>query len=124
MITLAKFNEVNEQQIFNQVVAHLRKQGVQSINGKGVCAYRGAGGKMCAAGCLIGDDEYTPLMDDNGNGLDWEVGVNRGIFPEEHAELIADLQSVHDSLEINWERGFKRIAEEHNLIYKPPAEDQ
>lgn len=124
MITLAKFNEVSEQQIFNQVVAHLRKQGVQSINDKGVCAYRGAGGKMCAAGCLISDDEYTPLMDDNGDGLDWEVGVIRGIFPEEHAELIKALQSVHDSHEINWERGFKRIAEDRNLQYAATVDKQ
>lgn len=123
MITLAKFNEVSEQQIFNQVVAHLRKQGEQSLNSLGVCAYRGADGKMCAAGCLIGDHEYFPMMDDNGEGLDWGVGVAMGYFPEQHEELIVNLQGVHDAAVHNWERGFKRIAEEHNLQYVAPKEE-
>ena len=47
-ITLKTLAQATEQEVFDQVVQHLREQGVQSQNENG-CAYRGDGGLMWAS---------------------------------------------------------------------------
>ena len=51
------------QEIFDSVLAHLRKQGDASLNASGKCAYRGEGGTACAVGCLIPDELYDPRIE-------------------------------------------------------------
>lgn len=51
--------QLTHQEIYDQVCAHLAKQGRRSmipINGKAICAYRGNGGTKCAVGALIPDE--------------------------------------------------------------------
>lgn len=95
-ITLATLPQATEQEIFDQVVAHLAKQRVGSfMEGKG-CAYRGEGGTMCAAGCLIADDEYSPQMDDLGTPTAWSELAFKGFVPPDHLDFILELQRIHD----------------------------
>lgn len=114
-ITLKTLAQATEQEVFDQVVQHLREQGVQSKNENG-CAYRGDGGLMCAAGCLISDDEYTSYMDKAGDSA-WTQLVSDYIVPDEHATLIRRLQEVHDGNVDAWEAGLEKVALSHNLVY-------
>lgn len=92
---------MNQQEIFDKVATHLIAQGKQSLapdphhEGE-VCAYRGADGTMCAAGCLIPDDEYDPAFE----GMPWGCIADEvpsfANEPFEVHSLIKSLQGVHD----------------------------
>ena len=99
---------MNQQEIFDKVATHLIAQGKQSLGARPVfigdagCAYRGADGTMCAAGCLIPDDEYRPEFET----IPW-VGIAKDVpsfanAPFEVHNLIDSLQLVHDD-ENYWE---------------------
>ena len=99
---------MNQQEIFDKVATHLIAQGKQSMGvgygplGAAGCAYRGDGGTMCAAGCLIPDDEYKPQFE----GIPW-VSIANDVpsfldAPDEDHDLIDSLQLVHDD-ENYWE---------------------
>ena len=85
-----------KQEIFDHVVKHLKNQGGQSVARRETmtheeCAYRGTGGRMCAVGCLIADDEYEPDMEGK--------GVDRIVLPPRlanHIFLLRELQLLHD----------------------------
>lgn len=119
MITLANLHEATEQQIFDQVVAHLRKQGQRSLAGSPQhCVYLNPYGLKCAAGCLIADEEYTPNME----GDPWGNLVSKGKVPRDNQNFIIELQRIHDGTEPPfWEDKFKELAHEYNLEYTPPT---
>lgn len=119
-ITLATLAQATKQQVFDQVVAHLRKQGAKATQGPTTsCAYRNAAGLKCAAGCLIGDDEYDKRMENRG----WPGLVVDGLVPEAHEKLIRDLQWVHDRHYVDrWETKLASVATTHRLQYTPPVE--
>lgn len=119
-ITLKTLAQATEQEVFDQVVQHLREQGVQSRSENG-CAYRGEGGLMCAAGCLIADDEYVASTMDGVADTTWTQLVSDYIVPDEHATLILRLQVVHDGNVDAWEYGLEKAALSHNLVYTPPS---
>lgn len=105
-ITLATLEHATAQQVFDQVAEHLLTQGKRSINtlvewSPGLsgqpCAYRGANGLMCAAGCLIADEEYDICMD-RGGSEGWDSLVTQGYAPGTHRALISSLQDLHDSI--------------------------
>lgn len=87
---------MNNQAIFNQVYAHLLKQGAASKN-HGDCVYRGDDGTSCAVGCLIPDDVYTPELERKSikNELVNKVLLDLG-YTEENLPLLYHLQSAHD----------------------------
>lgn len=126
-ITLANLAEATPQQVFNQVSAHLLKQNKQSktiLNGKGNpgCAYRGDGGVMCAAGCLIADSEYDKSMDTTSpsSGTAWHSLIARGIVPTtQHDDMIGRLQSLHDIQQPHyWRSALAGLAADYNLVFK------
>lgn len=96
---------MNPQEIFDKVATHLIAQGKQSLDYDGRargCAYRGDDGTMCAAGCLIPDDEYAPEFE----GIPWD-GIAKDVPSFANAtfevhSLIYSLQLVHDD-ENYWE---------------------
>lgn len=53
------------QEVFDKVATHLLKQGVCSADDDNdrECLYRGPNGTMCAAGALIPDDKYDPILE-------------------------------------------------------------
>jgi hypothetical protein len=63
MTTTTAVKQQTKQQVFDQVVKHLLKQGKRAYQeGKG-CRYRTDDGLKCAVGCLLPDAAYTPDME-------------------------------------------------------------
>lgn len=133
-VTLATLPLATSQQVFDQVAVHLLLQRQRSLASQDMCAYRGEDGLKCAAGCLIGDDEYQSWMDDcveltaslhDSGELDsneliwttaWGVLVGRGLVPAAHADLILRLQRVHDHMSVNsWRIELEHLANEFEL---------
>jgi hypothetical protein len=90
--------ECSDQEVFDFVAHHLLKQNqkcvFKSIGGQGsdTCLYR-HGGLACAAGCLFTDDQYSEDYDD---GYSWTDLVDKYKLPDDHCELIMQLQGIHD----------------------------
>ena len=138
---------MNNQEAFDTVVAHLRKQGRPSVfpsNALRGCAYRGADGLKCAAGCLIPDEMYSIhfecntisglLTSDariysrvNSDEVDYHKLVELTAPLREHLkdvdpELVRDLQMIHDFKRVElWEQEFRTLAERRELAYTPPG---
>jgi hypothetical protein len=111
VITLATLKDATEQEVFNQVGAHLLKQNARAIN-DGTCQYRTSGGLKCAAGCLIGDDEYIEGFEDKM----WLDLCRDGMVSDKHQELISRLQTIHDVTSIaTWYRSLELTAEDLHL---------
>jgi hypothetical protein len=118
-ITLATLPQATPQQVFDQVVEHLLRQGKKSkthIGSTCFCSYRGEGNTKCAAGCLIADHEYTVDFE----GERWQGLLHRGFVTEEHKYLIYSLQLVHDYYPVHeWPDKLRDIADEYGLEYTP-----
>lgn len=115
IITLATLEGATQQQVFDQVVSQMIKQGQQSALDNGLCKYRGPNGLMCAAGCLMSDDEYNPSFD-RGAGS-WDMLVDKKLVPPHHSALIRKLQICHDRAD-NIEgviQGMRRLGEIDNF---------
>lgn len=111
MITLTTLAQASEQEIFDQVTAHLLAQNARSSNDS-VCLYRDPVGHKCAAGCLIADDEYRPEFE----GTSWVALARQGQVPGAHAKFIRELQNVHDIWSPpRWLDELRRVARDHNL---------
>ena len=113
-ITLKNLHEATAQQVFDQVANHLLTQGRESmVNGR--CLYRAPGGLQCAAGCLVGDDEYDEMMEKK----NWSRLVSGGSVPPDHEDLIFALQKLHDTVNpFFWETKLIETARDHGLSEK------
>jgi hypothetical protein len=123
--------QTSEQQLFDTVVNHLRKQGAKSIAynedgtpklqyGNTKCLYRSPDGKKCAAGAAITDEQYKPEME--GKSIRAVIIQLDITSLSQHAELLSELQGVHDIHEVpQWERGFEKVARRFQLTYTPPG---
>lgn len=121
-ITLATLPQATAQEVFDQVATHLLTQNQKSLTTKG-CAYRGENNLMCAAGCLISDEEYNHEMDNPGdkleNGTSWSELVDVEYAPPNHRILIGTLQTCHDLMEPHqWEDELAGIAIANGLEFK------
>lgn len=130
-MNISDLPNVSKQEIFDFVVAHLRNQKVKSEQWDenkrdDVCVYRGPNGTMCAAGCLISDDEYHPDFESKS-----ATYVVSRIFATKWLELTPDicykahflreLQTIHDSGEPrDWEAMFRDAAHHEGLEYTAP----
>lgn len=93
MITLKTLADASAQDVFNQVAFHLLSQGERAVEEVcGACVYLAPDGLRCAAGCLISDEEYDEAMEWNS----WIDLVDTELVPNEHADLIIELQNLHD----------------------------
>jgi len=121
---------ITAQSIYDTVLAHLRKQGVSSIE-RGVkdpsCMYRGPNNTSCAVGCLIPDKNYDFEMEHT------SVDVAIVMLPKgyiKHLLLLTDLQNAHDyfmpapkvgnnkqKLMAGWEEEMQKVAATNQLIY-------
>jgi hypothetical protein len=108
---------VNTQEIFDHVAGHLLTQLEKSVcNALSVtCMYRSDSGLMCAAGCLISDEEYSSIFE----GVSWSDLVKHGAVQTFGAEgdlLVCDLQFMHDAREpMEWPDLLRAIAATHHL---------
>jgi hypothetical protein len=122
MITHKTLPEATAQEVFDQVVNHLRKQGKRSMNNGDQCVYLSEDGSKCAAGCFVDDPDVARKMDSLPDS-DWLNVVSEGLAPDTHGELICKLQRIHDypgSIEL-WEKKFEALAKRENLVYTPLA---
>jgi hypothetical protein len=108
-----------EQEVFDIVAKHLLTQGTQSLGldnfGDETCVYRGTNNTKCAAGVLIPDEHYTQKMETNG----WKSLIDTGLVPSDFADLISELQSIHDlEKPIRWKERLKDLAKTHKLEWK------
>lgn len=127
MITLATLYQATAQEVFDQVVQNLIRQGVRSetvsLTGKSTgCNYRTLQDDgttlKCAAGWLIADSEYKPDMDDEEGGTDWNALIEKGYVPDNHQDLISELQYIHDTVQpLWWENAFQNYAYKNGLEY-------
>lgn len=103
--TMSKNNPI-DQDAFDIVVKHLKKQGCKSQDktGTGICMYRGPSGTKCAIGILINDKvwhenlEFRPIKD---------KGMQRALrdsgWGNVNQRLLKEVQYVHDRYSAeNW----------------------
>lgn len=118
MITLKTLAQATKQEVFNQVATHLLKQNERSCREvDGVCMYRNSRGLKCAVGCLISDDEYIQLFENN----TWDYVVKTLMLaPNAHLELITELQHIHDNYNpIDWQQRLEELANRHHGLTMP-----
>ena len=111
---------MTDQEAFETMVRHLRRQGEKSVNAKGSCVYRGPKALRCAVGCLIPDDQYKRSLEGKGAScIANKVPALSDIGPG----LLSEMQLVHDDLDVSqWEEGFKDVAQVFSLTL-PPLEE-
>lgn len=109
---------MTNQEAFETMVRHLRKQGCQSISEDGTrCLYRGPNGRRCAVGVLISDGEYQERWDATG------VRVDRLGLPwlgDLDMRLLEFMQFTHDHVTPSrWEARFMDAAGTFALTLPP-----
>lgn len=111
-VSIENLEQATEQQVFDHIKNHLLSQGERSMKSEELCGYRGQGGTICAAGCLIPDDVYNE---------DWEskcwrsLVVDEGVSPY-HGTLILEMQMIHDKvMPEHWEDALKDLAQRKGL---------
>lgn len=115
------------QEIFDKVAAHLLQQGKRSMlltdEYEPVCAYRGEGGRMCAVGCLIKDENYTKELEGHGIGsIQVLEALEASGVVFSHELLLRELQIMHDTYRTtSWLECLRRIARDFDLTFKEPA---
>jgi hypothetical protein len=116
MITLETLPQATAQQVFDQIATHLLTQNYRCVDPSRSslkCLYRGPNGLKCAAGAVIGDDEYDPKMETVG---DWQDLSNERYVPKYHESLIVCLQDCHDNHPVDyWKERLTEIAVDFNL---------
>lgn len=98
---------MTNQEIFNKVWKHLKKQNHPALNNSGTCVYRTKNGLKCAIGCLIPKKLYTlELEGESIYGLRDLYGTPKlkNILPKvgikkQSYKLCENLQEIHDSAE-------------------------
>ena len=120
---------LGQQEAFDTIIAHLRKQKRQALNEIGLCSYKTDTGAMCAVGCLIQDIELT--TGENNAGISDLLTTNlkaQALFKEVSLSFLEDVQSLHDGANYYGPDGFTlegekyiaRIARNHHL--NPPEQ--
>ena len=111
-ITVDNLADASQEEVFEHIVWHMLKQGDMSEAGDGTCVYRAADGKRCAAGSLFTAKQYHDLKIEQYEGRTWRNLVNDRLAPNDHVNLIKELQSVHDNGGPDkWSAIFREIAE-------------
>ena len=108
---------MTNQEAFDKMVAHLRKQGKPAHNENGYCCYRTEGGLMCAVGCLITDAEYKRSME--GKGVEYMLHFYE-VLQDLDPLVLAEMQDTHDAWDpSHWEKRFADTAARFGLVYAP-----
>lgn len=131
---------MTNQEAFTQALLGLRAQREASVTPANEhhperCAYRNHKGLKCAVGMLIPDEVYNSLtLDIEGASiaaLSYPAFISTGLsqlLDGLDPNLLADLQSAHDSQLRNyglgpWEMRMKAIAYKYELVYESPTSD-
>jgi len=105
-ITINNLAESTTEEVFEYIKHHLLTQMKRCVDDKGDCLYRNKQGLKCAAGCLIADDEYIPEIENKS----WYSLVVEKFAPEDHMELIQEMQRIHDDTPVSdWELVLNKV---------------
>lgn len=96
-----------QQEIFDEIVGGLIKQGKPSLNEFWQCSYRGRDGTKCAAGQIIPDDKYDVGMENHFFSTTFYGQQN---FAHQMLMFIEQLQSAHDGIFVSTTNGKEREA--------------
>jgi len=132
---------LSRQDLFSKVESHLLQQDRKARDEKGHCVYRGSdamGPTKCAAGCLIEDKDYLPMMEGSSCGQTLlvlkdgeklnpadmrlkmqavQTALIAGGVNSDDLELVACLQTVHDSWSVSeWRRKLRDVASQFGLV--------
>ena len=112
---------MTNQEAFETMVRHLRKQGERSTSARGIaCRYRGTKGMACAVGVLIPDKEYSPTFE--GHGAEFIV-KKVPTLQSVSLDILLEMQMIHDNDAVkSWEDRFAAAATRFNLTL-PPLEE-
>jgi hypothetical protein len=104
---------MNNQEAFNIMVQHLRKQGRKSELDASNCAYRSKDGLKCAVGALISDEKYQKKYEGHSASM---LAQLTGMFKGLDLYLLDDVQNIHDNYPVTaWESRLKGVAEDYEL---------
>lgn len=85
------------QQVFDECVEHLAKQGGPAVTENGLCMYRAPSGRQCAVGHFIPDDAYVADMEStNVRDLVEKHDSRLPAYLKHHQRLLHALQHAHD----------------------------
>lgn len=118
----------SDQELFDLMVAHLRKQGTTAIL-DGMSAYHGLDDRRCPVGAVIPDDLYDSRMEgkaitqlskvlflSNGGSI-YHMPEELNMFFRWHHNILKAMQHVHDTVPpALWEREFQVIAAKYKLL--------
>jgi len=110
---------MTNQELFDIVVAHARKQKVRAVD-NGVCKYRTPEGHKCFAGAVIKDEFYDKSFEGLGAAV---PAVARALeasgVDSDQLDLVYKLQTIHDrNYEPQWDFEFSKLATEEGLTYE------
>lgn len=109
------------QEIFDHVARHLLTQ-MAPARKNGNCVYRTSGGRSCAVGCLLTDEEAKAADALNANGSDVWLLEDAGLLPKRikrSARLLSELQDIHDNEPTYmWRAQLLELARERGLSAK------
>lgn len=89
---------VATQELFDRIIDHFIKQGHRAMNEAEDCIYRGPNGDMCAIGCLISDEAYTPDLETKpafAKSVQAALKAS-GIETEGRVKFFEEMQFAHD----------------------------
>jgi hypothetical protein len=119
-VTIDRIDDFSQQEIFDFVVDHLRRQGETALNLDGDCVYLNGKGQSCAGGCMIPVELYKKEIE--GRGMS-EVSFWKAIgldIPEstEKVMLLQNLQFAHDAGVSNWDKQLRNVADQYKLNFE------
>jgi hypothetical protein len=110
---------MGQQETFDTVVSHLRRQNAKAVGNYGLCVYRSTNGRKCAVGCLIPDDKYSPSLEGHSLEVEFQNELKAILAEEGHdLDLVRQLQVIHDRVFIHhWETEFEKLGRSRRLQY-------
>lgn len=106
------YRDMTAQECFDHTVSRLLAQGKVATDLDGKCVYHAADGSKCAGGWNISDAEYKPEMEHKS----WIDVSEKYLGSSVHAQLISELQDVHDDCSPkSWPRLFRIVAARFGL---------
>lgn len=119
------------QKVFDRVSIHLLTQRQMSLDGNGVCVYRGQNGMKCAIGCLIPDSVFNKSYEGSQILTLWldhsnskmvkylQSLINKKDTVEDIKMFYDRLQEIHDLYTVaNWKFHLQRFANDYKLSAK------
>ena len=117
---------MNKQEVFDKIVNHMLTQNAKALDVKGICMYRGEEGRMCAVGCLITDEAYSPDIEKNAADTEEVLqalrnsGIDIAPWSPSNADsrFLNEIQQIHDYIDVDvWEKALIRFAEKNSLLF-------